>query len=101
MTVIGVIIILFFLVILVGQFFLQYYLSTRQARWPGLILPALALVMGLVYALNATTLPVAVAGFLLGGGIGCILHLAVYKLGRDRVARRNRDSVEKMNIQDL
>ena len=29
------------LTMLIGQFFLQYFLSVRESRWPGLVLPAL------------------------------------------------------------
>ena len=88
--------ILFVLLFLVVPFLLQYFLSTREAKWPGLILPALCLLLGLVYTLSAT-----VAAFLLGGGVPCLLHMALYGAGRSRVRRRSRDRVEKMNIQDL
>lgn len=93
--------IIFVLVVLVGQFFLQYFLSTRESRWPGLILPVLNCLVGLIYALNATTIPAALAGFLLGGGIFCAVNLLLYGLGRGRTRRRRADRVEKMNIQDL
>lgn len=93
--------IIFALVVLIGQFFLQYFLSLRESKWPGLILPALSLLVGLIYTLSATTVPAAVAGFLAGGGIPFLLHLAVYFAGRSKVRRRRQDQVEKMNIQDL
>lgn len=93
--------ILFVLLFLVIPFLLQYFLSTREAKWPGLVLPALCLLLGLVYTLSATTVPAAVAAFLLGGGVPCLLHMALYGAGRSRVRRRSRDRVEKMNIQDL
>ena len=89
------------LVLFVGQFFLQYFFSTREAKWPGLIFPALSLLWGLVYALNATTIPAAATAFLLGGGLPFVLHFALYKLGRTRLEKKNRDRIEKMNIQDL
>ena len=89
------------LALLIGQFFLQYFFSTREAKWPGFILPVISILFGLVYALNATTIPAAAAGFLLGGGLPCVLHLAIYKLGRSRREKKNRDRIEKMNIQDL
>lgn len=89
------------LAVLIGQFFLQYFLSLRESKWPGLVLPALSLLAGLIYTLSATTVPAAVAGFLAGGGIPFLLHLAVYFAGRGKVRRRRRDRVEKMNIQDL
>lgn len=93
--------IIFALAVLIGQFFLQYFLSLRESKWPGLILPALSLLVGLIYTLSATTVPAAVAGFLVGGGIPFLLHLVIYLAGRGRVRRRRQDQVEKMNIQDL
>lgn len=89
------------LVVFVGLFFLQYWLSTRQDRWLGLILPALSFLMGVVYSLSATTIPAAIAAFLLGGGICCAIHLLLYRVGRSRVWARQRDRLDKMNIQDL
>lgn len=89
------------LAILVGQFFLQYWLSTRQDKWLGLILPVLSFLMGIIYSLSAITVPAAIAGFLLGGGICCAIHLLLYRVGRGHVRARQRDQVEKMNIQDL
>ena len=89
------------LLILVGQFFLQYFLSTRESRWLGYILPVINILSGVIWALNAMTLPAVVAGFLLGGGISCAIHLLIYRIGRDKVRRRMTDRVDKMNIQDL
>jgi len=92
---------IFVLIVLVGQFFLQYFLSTREAKWLGLILPVVNCLLGLVYALCATTVPAALAGFLLGGGIFCAINLLLYGLGRSRFRRKRADRVDKMNIQDL
>ena len=91
----------FLLVFLVGGIFLQIFLSKRESRWPGLVLPALCVLVGLLYTFSATTLPGAAIGFLIGGGIPCLVHLAIYGAGRGRVRRRRQDQVEKMNIQDL
>ena len=85
------------LTMLIGQFFLQYFLSVRESRWPGLVLPALCVLVGLLYTFS----PAAAIGFLIGGGIPCLVHLAIYGAGRGRVRRRRQDQVEKMNIQDL
>jgi len=92
---------IFALVILVGQFFLQYFLSTRETKWLGFIIPVVNCLLGLVYASSATTVPAAVAGFLLGGGIFCAVNLLLYGLGRNRVRHKRADRVDKMNIQDL
>ena len=79
-------IILFFL-LFIGQFPLQYFLSTREGSWPGLVLPVLNTLMGVVYALNATTVAAALAGFLLGGGIWCAIHLLLYRSEERRVGK--------------
>lgn len=89
------------LLLFIGQFPLQYFLSTRERGWLGLVLPVLSALFGLVWALNGTTIPAALAGFLLGGGIWCAIHLLLYCAGRGRVKRRRADQVSKMNIQDL
>lgn len=94
----------FFIVVIVlflGQFPLQYFLSTRESRWLGYLLPVVNILSGVLWALNAMTLPAAVAGFLLGGGIVCAIHVLIYCIGRDKVRRQMTDRVDKMNIQDL
>lgn len=73
------------IVVLVGQFPLQYFLSTRENKWLGYILPVIdLLLMG--------PMP---------GGIFCVIHALIYRVSRDRVRRRMADWVDKMNIQDL
>ena len=89
------------LVVLIGQFFLQYWLCTREEKWLGIILPAVCFVLGLGYAFAATTLPAAAGAFVAGGGLACTIHLILYRIGRNRVQQRKRDRLEKMNIQDL
>lgn len=82
----------FFIVVIVlflGQFPLQYFLSTRERKWLGYLLPVVNLLWGVV------------AGFLLGFGIVCVIHILIYRIGRDKVRRRMADRVDKMNIQDL
>ena len=90
-----------FIVIYVGQFFLQYWLSIRDDRWMGWILPILNLGGGVMYLISATTVGAAVMAFLTGGGISAAIQLLLYYIGRKRVQARQRDRVDKMNIQDL
>lgn len=40
------------LALLVGGIFLQIYLSRRESRWPGLVLPMLTFLCSLVNVLN-------------------------------------------------
>ena len=76
-------------VILVGQFFLQYFLSTRESKWPGYILPVINILWGVM------------AGPPLGGLIFFVINVLIYRIGRSKVRRRMADQVDKMNIQDL
>lgn len=89
-----------YLVYVVSFYVLQYFLSTRENRWLGWILPSRYFLMGVSSAFNPTTLPVVTA-FLLGGGCNCAIHIIIYCIGRDKVRRRRADQLQKMSIQDL
>ena len=43
---------LFLLAALVGGIFLQIFLSRRESRWPGLVLPLLTFLLSLLNVLN-------------------------------------------------
>ena len=94
----------FLLVFVVGGVLLQIFLSRREARWPGLILPLLTFLYSLVMALSA----VAYAGgipwgpilaSLLLGNIPTVILLAIYAACREK--GRKKKAVDRMNIQDL
>jgi len=86
---------------------LQMFLSKRESRWPGLVLPILAFLFGFLYPLNM----VAPAGgvtaiFILQmlmvwilGNIPTIIFLAIYFACRGK--QRRKKQINKMNIQDL
>lgn len=86
---------------------LQIFLSRRESKWPGLVLPIISFLFGLLYPLNMLAPSEGVnAGFAfqmilvwLLGNIPTIIFLAIYFGCRDK-QRRNRQ-LEKMNIQDL
>ena len=97
--------ILLILVLGVGAILLQIFLSRRQSRWPGLILPALTLLYSLVMVLSvtntgdlATALLVMGITFLLGN-LPTLLLLAIYAVCREKY--RKKKQMEKMDIQDL
>ena len=46
------IVLIFTLALLVGVIFLQIYLSKRESKWPGLVLPIIAFLWGLLYPLS-------------------------------------------------
>lgn len=86
---------------------LQIFLSRRESKWPGLVLPIIAFLFGLLYPLNMIAPSAGVtAGFIvqmimvwLLGNIPTIVFLAIYFGCREK-QRRNKQ-LEKMNIQDL
>lgn len=96
---------LFLLAALVGGIFLQIFLSRRESRWPGLVLPLLTFLLSLLNVLNiADTGSVSVNVLLvlvtvLIGNIPTLVLLAIYWAAREK--RRIRAQMDKMNIDDL
>lgn len=91
----------------VGLIFLQIFLSKRESRWPGLVLPGLMFLSSLVYPLNMTA-PVGGVdvGFVLSmvlvmlfANIPTLIFLAIYAACRERVRRKQQ--LNRMDIQDL
>ena len=101
------IVLIFTLALLVGVIFLQIYLSKRESKWPGLVLPIIAFLWGLLYPLSTAVPSEGVTiGFIfqmlliwLLGNIPTIIFLAIY-FGCRGKQRRNKQ-LDKMNIQDL
>lgn len=95
------------LVVLAGVILLQIYLSRRESKWPGLVLPILAFLFSLLFPLNmAAPSDGVTVGFIfqmilvwLSGNIPTIIFLAIYFSCRGK-HRRNKQ-LNKMNIQDL
>ena len=97
--------ILLVLVLGVGAILLQIFLSRRQSRWPGLILPALTLLYSLVMVLNVantgdlTSALLAMGITFLLGNIPTLILLVIYAACRENY--RKKKQMEKMDIQDL
>lgn len=98
-------VLLILLVMLVGGIFLQIFLSRRESKWPGLVLPLLTALSSLLPVLNILdTGSVAqnvllFATALLLGNIPTLVLLAIYWAGREQLKKRA--ELDKMNIQDL
>lgn len=98
---------LIYLALLAGVIWLQVFLSKSQSKWPGLILPIISFLFGLLYPLNmAAPSGGATASFVvemiviwLLGNIPTFVFLAIYFGSREK-QKRNRQ-LDKMNIQDL
>lgn len=95
----------FVLVVLVGGILLQIFLSKRESRWPGLVLPLLTFLWSLLGPLNVMdTGSVArnillVLVTLLAGNIPTLILLAIYWAVREK--RRVKDQIDKMKIDEL
>lgn len=93
------------LLILAGVCVLQIFLSRRQSRWPGLILPALTFAYSLLMMLSiavmgsAGQIVMAVLSVLLLCNIPTAVLLIIYALCRG--GERTRKELDKMNSQDL
>lgn len=102
-TVIAALVLL--LVFAVGGICLQIFLSRRESRWPGLVLPLLTFLYALLLVLNLrdtgsvsqNVLTVIVT--LLVGNIPTLVLLAVYWAAREK--QRVRRQMDKMKIDDL
>ena len=93
------------LVFLVGIVLLQIFLSRRESRWPGLVLPLLTFLSALLLPLNVMDTGsvseniLLVAVTLLAGNIPTLVLLAIYWAAREK--HRVRDQMEKMGKQDI
>ena len=93
--------------VIAGIVCLQIFLSKRESKWPGLVLPILAFMFGLLYPLNMVAPDEGVTvSFIIQmlivwiiGNIPTIILLAIY-FGCRGKQRRNKQ-LDKMNIQDL
>ena len=98
------IVLIFSLVLLAGVILLQIYLSKRESKWPGLVLPIISFLISFIYPLNMA-IP-SVGGFFVALLLGWLIAniptyvlLAIYFTCRGKY--RKRKQLNKMNIQDL
>ena len=94
----------FLLVFAVGGVLLQIFLSRRESKWPGLVLPLLSLLYSLLMACSAVAYsekiiwgPILTS--LILGNIPTVILLAIYAACREK--RRKRGELDKMQIKDL
>lgn len=92
------------LALLAGGVVLQIFLSRRESKWPGLVLPGITFAYSLVMVLGVASFdgrfpwgPLLAAAVL--GNIPTLVLLAIYSACRER--RRARDGVDKTRIEDL
>lgn len=95
------------LVLIIGTFVLQFYLSKRESKWPGRIIPIICFLFSLIVPLNFTapeegvTFGTIVQIVLVTclANIPTAIHLVIYSAVREKFKRRRQ--MDKMNIQDL
>lgn len=93
------------LLFLAGIVLLQIFLSRRESRWPGLVLPLIAFLYSVLMVLNAAYF-VSMAHAVLTtalvfviGNIPTLILLAIYSACRGN--RRKRNELDRMRIEDL
>ena len=97
--------ILLVLVLCVGGIVLQIFLSKKESKWLGLILPIITFGFSLLFVLNVanigepSTVIVTVVSTLLLLNIPTAVLLVIYAACRGK-RKRQRD-LEKMSVQDL
>ncbi len=91
-----------------GMSALQIWMSKRESRWPGLILPAISLAVSVLFVLNMAEIPGEDAGgvwtvvaALLLYNLPTLVLLAVYFACRSSMRRGQKRQMDKMHIQDL
>jgi hypothetical protein len=93
------------LVLLLGTILLQIFLSKRESKWPGLVLPVITFLCSVLMVLNVTVMEsvraaiAAAISALIAGNIPTLILLAIYFSCRGKARRKS--EVEKMHISDL
>lgn len=93
------------LVLLAGTILLQIFLSKRESKWPGLVLPVITFLYSVLMVLNVAAVETAgaviaaILSVLIAGNIPTLILLAIYFACRGK--RRRRSEMDKMRIKDL
>lgn len=96
-------VVIFLLLFGVLPFVLQVWLSKRESRYPGMVLPVLSLLFALVAVLGSVMYEdedifVLVIPFLLFN-IPTVIHLTIYFACREKFSKKKQ--MDKLNVQDL
>ena len=96
--------IILMLVLLVGVPVLQVFLSRRENRWPGLVLPLLTFISSMVMVCSVTAYEGGIPwgpilASLISGNIPTAVLLVIYFACREKFRRRS--ELDKTRIEDL
>ena len=99
-----IVLFVFLFAIVAGGILLQIFLTRREGKWPGLVLPVLSFLYSLVMALSAVAynggIPWGpILASLILGNIPTVLLLVIYFACREKL--RKRSELDKMQINDL
>ena len=96
---------IFLLAFVVGGILLQIYLSKRESKWPGLVLPGICMLYPILLVLNVAVMgnigsvaATVITAFVLGA-VPAIILLVIYFACRS--GRNRKSELDKMNISDL
>ena len=93
------------LIFMVGAVLLQIFLSRRESRWPGLVLPGICVLFSLIAVLSVAALGgvmesiVTILMVLVLYNLPTLVLLAIYAACRSGL--RKRDEADTMRIHDL
>lgn len=103
-TMVSIVILPALLLSMVVPILLQVFLSTRQNKWLGLILPVISLLCALVLILNMAYIVSyrMYAVMVILSFLPLVVFLLIYWLCRMHLKRKTvHDEIKQMNIQDL
>ena len=91
-------------VFVVGGTLLQVFLSRRESKWPGLVLPLLTVLYSLLMVLSVGVYDGgfpwgSILASLVGGNIPTLILVAIYFACRSGLKKKS--EMDKMNIEDL
>jgi hypothetical protein len=86
------------ILLLIAIILLQIFLSKKESKILGLILPIISFLFSLLYLLQATTFLIGLVAFLLAN-ISTVILLSIYLTYRKKINKNK--AINKMNIQDL
>jgi len=96
------------LVLMVGGILLQIFLSKRECRWPGLVLPLLSFLYSLVMVLSVTAYDGGISwgpilASLILGNIPTVILLTIYAACREaqRKKRKKAGELNRTRIDDI
>ncbi len=110
-TIFAVVFFVFLIAICIGFIILQIRLSKMDSKWPGLVLPAITLLLSLVAAITVFARAdigaygnrwnVVLSAFIafLSNNVSTIVLAGIYLYQRDKINRRA--ELTRMNVQDL